>query len=264
MHTTLELQTSTTHATGVDDGILVKRALQGDQRAFESLVHRYTRPLLGYILLFLKDRELAQDVLQQVFLQLSLSLSTLKTDGALHGWLFHVAHNRCVDELRKRQYKQLIRFSELEREDNGEDLVALESIPDLQALPEEIVERLDQRHMLHHAMGTVAPKIRLILYLHCSRDMSFPEISELLNIPLPSVKSYFYRSLPRLRTALLDQGYHVKQEKKDASSIKRCSHNNHPDTFSRSGQHRQSTSSSRKRRHEPTPALALPCIAAAG
>ena len=79
MHSTFEQYTSTSQAIVVADGILVERALQGDQRAFESLVHRYSRSLLSYILLFLKDREHAYDVLQQTFLKLPSSSTFLSS-----------------------------------------------------------------------------------------------------------------------------------------------------------------------------------------
>src|SRR5438132_12030906 len=88
---------------GVPDGVLVGQAQAGDQRAFEFLVSRYHRPLANYILGFLKDGEQVYDVLQQVYLQLYVSLPILLTNVSLKGWLFQVARNRCLDELRRRR-----------------------------------------------------------------------------------------------------------------------------------------------------------------
>ena len=73
---------------GVPDGVLVGQAQAGDQRAFESLVNRYHRPLASYIGVLLNDGEQVSDVLQQVYLQLYVSLPTLLTNVSLKGWLF--------------------------------------------------------------------------------------------------------------------------------------------------------------------------------
>lgn len=86
----------------VPDGVLVEFALKGDQCAFENLVHRYRRPLLILIRGFLKDGDQVYDVLQHVFLKLFVSLPVLLTHVSLKPWLFQVARNRCVDELRRR------------------------------------------------------------------------------------------------------------------------------------------------------------------
>src|SRR5436305_12645211 len=124
----------------VPDGILVGQALAGDQRDFELLVSRYHRPLVSYIRGFLKDDEQANDVLQHVFLQLYLSLPVLLRNVSLRAWLFQVARNRCLDELRKRHRRAEVPFSTLEREDGEEGLSPLEAIPDPEPLPEEMTE----------------------------------------------------------------------------------------------------------------------------
>src|SRR5260370_11667068 len=82
----------------VPDGVLVGQALTGDERAFATLVDRYQDPLLGYIRGMLKDSEQSSDVLQQVLLQLYISLPTLNTQIRLNGWLFLVAPNACINE----------------------------------------------------------------------------------------------------------------------------------------------------------------------
>src|SRR5260370_38836977 len=96
-------QYSVLQGQGVPDGILVGQAQAGDQRAFEFLVSRYHRPLASYIRGFLKDGEQVYDVLQQVYLQLYVSLPFLLTHVSPKDWLFQVARNRCLDELRRRR-----------------------------------------------------------------------------------------------------------------------------------------------------------------
>src|SRR2546430_5078131 len=186
----------------VPDGVLVEQTLAGDQCAFENLIHRYQRPLLIFIRGFLKDGDQVYDVLQHVFFKLYVSLPILLTNVSLKAWLFQVARNRCVDELRRRRRQAEIPFSTFEWKYREEELSPLESIPDPEPLPEEVAERIELHCLLQQAIFSLPPTFRSIVHLRCFRQLSFSEIGRMLNMPEPTVKTYFYRSLLRLRTAL--------------------------------------------------------------
>src|SRR6266516_5164597 len=186
----------------VPDGLLVGKALAGDQYAFEVLVNRYQHQLVNHIQGFLKDHDQSYDILQQVYLQIYLSLPILFRNVSLKGWLFQVASNRCLDELRKRHRRPEVSFSSLEREDGEEGLSPLEVIPDPEPLPEEMTESSELQGSLHAAIVSLPPKFRSIVFLHCFRQLTFSEIGHTLNMQETTVKTYFYRALPRLRRAL--------------------------------------------------------------
>jgi len=69
-------------------------------------------------------------------------------------------------------------------------------------LPEEVAERIDLYCSLQEAIAALPPKFRPIVRLRCFRHLTFAEIGRMLNMPKPTVKTYFYRSLPHLRSAL--------------------------------------------------------------
>ena len=77
------------------------------------------------------------------------------------------------------------------------------AIPDPDPLPEEVVEVSDQYGSLHEVIAVFPPKFRSIVFLHCFRQLTFAEIGHVLGIPGTTAQSYFYRSLPRLRRALV-------------------------------------------------------------
>src|SRR2546425_7081781 len=195
-------QYSILEGQGVSDGVLVGQALAGDQRSFEILVSRYHHPLVSCIRGFLKDDEQVYNVLQHVFLQLYVSLPILLTNVSLKGWLFQVARNRCLDELRRRRRRAEIPFSTLAWEYSEEDLSPIEAIPDPDPLPEEVAEGIDLYSTLQEVTASLPPKVRSIVRLRCFRQLTFSEIGRMLNIPQTTVKTYFYRSLPGLRRAL--------------------------------------------------------------
>src|SRR5436853_7934718 len=80
-----------TMASSLQDGDLVKQAQAGNQAAFETLVERYRVPLHRFVARCFGDYDQRSDVLQQVFVQLYLSLPDLRTDGTIQAWLFRVA-----------------------------------------------------------------------------------------------------------------------------------------------------------------------------
>ncbi|MFL5663700.1 MAG: RNA polymerase sigma factor [Ktedonobacteraceae bacterium] len=78
------------------DGVLVGQIIAGDERTFEILVRRYSALLFDYTYRYMRDYDQACDVLQHVWLQPYLSLSTLRTGKPLKPWLLRVAQNRCL------------------------------------------------------------------------------------------------------------------------------------------------------------------------
>jgi RNA polymerase sigma factor (sigma-70 family) len=193
---------SKTSTPEITDGTLVQQTLAGDQRAFETLVHRYNVPLFNFICHCLGDYDLACDVSQQVFLQLYISMPTLRTGEPLKAWLFQVARNRCLDELRR---KRAIHFSELEAANDDDDLSPLAIMPDMRPLPEEIAERHDLQSALRQAIEALPPKFRSVVLLRYAGQLSFSEIGKTLNMPEATAKTYFQRARPLLRTALASQ-----------------------------------------------------------
>src|SRR5947209_2091375 len=92
-----------TSLSEMTDGMLVKLILAGEEQAFEPLIRRYEKPLFNFICHFLSNYDLACDTLQDVFVKLYLSLPKLRTDQPLKPWLFQVARNCCLDELRRKR-----------------------------------------------------------------------------------------------------------------------------------------------------------------
>lgn len=183
----------------ITDGVLVQQTLAGDQRAFEALVRRYNVPLFNFICHCLGDYDKACDVSQQVFLQLYISMPTLRTGEPLKAWLFQVARNRCLDELRR---KRAIHFSELEATTEDDDLSPLAIMPDTKPLPEEIAEHHDLQQTLRNAIEGLPPKFRSVVLLRYASQLSFSEIGQTLNMPEATAKTYFQRARPLLRAAL--------------------------------------------------------------
>jgi len=200
MHTQEHIRTPS--SLDMTDAVLAKQVLSGDQEAFELLVRCYNTPLFNFICRFLGDYDLACDVLQQVFLRFYTSLPKLGTGEPFKSWLFQVARNCCVDELR-RKHRYAIHFSQLEVENSEGELTGLCDIPDPGPLPEEVVERRDLQVLLQQAIETLPPKFRSVVILRYSSQLSFSEIGKSLGMPEATAKTYFHRAKVLLRKIII-------------------------------------------------------------
>ena len=185
------------------DGMLVKLILAGEKSAFEPLIRRYEQSLFSFIYHLLGNYDLACDILQDVFIKFYLSLPDLRIDQPLKPWLFQVARNRCVDELRR---KHPISFSQLEGSDEEDELSPIAILPDPDPLPEDIAEHHEFQQILHQAINELPLKYRQVVLLRYSARFSFIEIGRILNMPQATAKTYFQRARPLLRQALLSLG----------------------------------------------------------
>ncbi len=188
----------------ISDMVLAQQVLSGEQDAFERLVHRYSTPLFNFICHFLGDYDQACDVLQQVFLRFYTSLPRLGTTEPFKPWLFQVARNCCVDELRRRK-RYAIHFSQLETENSEGEITFLGDMADPGPLPEEIMERHDLQQVLQDAIQSLPPKFRDVVTLRYLAQLSFSEIGRTLDMPEATAKTYFHRAKVLLRKTLSAQ-----------------------------------------------------------
>jgi RNA polymerase sigma factor (sigma-70 family) len=181
------------------DGDLVKQAQAGNQAAFETLVERYRVPLLHYIAYYFADADQRSDVLQQVLIQLYLSLPDLRTEGTIQAWLFRVARNRCLDEVRR---KSVLHFSDLAGEQSEEEALLAEGAALLTPSVEEQAEQHEVRDLISQAISALPQKYQAIVWLRYTSLLTFGEIGRILHIPEATAKTYFQRAKLRLRQSL--------------------------------------------------------------
>ncbi len=184
------------------DGVLVQQVLAGNQLAFEGLVERYHTMLYRFIYHHLGEYDQACDVVQQVFLKLYIALPTLPIGEQLKPWLFRVAQNCCRDELRKRRRRRVTLFSAMEWQAEEEELPPLAAIPDTLPLPEEIAEYHDLQQSLQKAIQALPAKFRSVVLLRYMYQCSFSEIGQVLEMPMTTAKTYYYRACTKLRASL--------------------------------------------------------------
>jgi RNA polymerase sigma-70 factor, ECF subfamily len=177
---------------------LAKLSRGGDRRAFAELVELYKDKIyhLGYRML--NQKQEAEDVVQETFLRVYVNLERYDENQKFSTWIYRIATNLCIDRLRKRKPNYSI---DAEMTDNeGTDWHAI--LPSDEAGPEEELILSETQQNIRDAIQTLPDKYRTVVVLRYLHDMSLQEISDVLEMPVTTVKTRVHRGREFLRKRL--------------------------------------------------------------
>jgi RNA polymerase sigma-70 factor (ECF subfamily) len=182
------------------DEQLIGEYLNGDEKALETLIGRYLKPIYGFVYGYAGNVQEAEDITQEVFLKAWRNLKKFDPQKSFKTWLFAVAKNTAIDFLRK---KRTIPFSAFDNEEGGNDI--LDTLIDPAPLASELAERAEKAGALQDALGKISPKSRKIVSLYHDNQLNFREIAQMLGESLNTVKSRYRRAMVVLRKLLTEK-----------------------------------------------------------
>lgn len=173
----------------LDDEALVERAGKGDDNAaFAELVRRHQGKVRGLLLRLSGDATLADDLAQEVFLRAYRGLVGFEGRSRFSTWLYRIAYNVFLNHrTRTREHASL-----------PEGFEARASAPESELSP----QRYDLRRDLADAVARLPERYRAVVTLYYLQDVSYPEIAEILDLPLGTVKTHLHRAKKLLREHL--------------------------------------------------------------
>jgi RNA polymerase sigma-70 factor (ECF subfamily) len=169
----------------------LRRAQKGDARAFAALVTAYETPVFNYILRIVGDRMLAEDLTQDVFLRIHHGLAGFSLRCRFTTWLFQVAKNRVLDELRARERRP--------HPDALDDVAPLEVVD----APPERIEMIDA---VWRAVAALNPDLKMALLLRDVVGLPYAEIADALEVTLATVKWRIHKARDEVQLALAREG----------------------------------------------------------
>jgi RNA polymerase sigma-70 factor (ECF subfamily) len=181
-----------------DEPLLVAAAKAGDAAAFEELVNRYERKILRLTMNITRNREDAEDAMQDAFMKAYAHLGNFQEDSRFYTWLVRIAANEALMRLRKRRPNQ---FSLDQPIEGDEDLMPRE-IEDWGPSPEQRYAQSEMREILNDVIDQLEPEFRVVFVLRDIEELSTEETAAAVGLSIPAVKSRLLRARLKLRQKL--------------------------------------------------------------
>jgi len=178
----------------------MKRVTQGDQLAFEQLVEKYKQPVFNMIYRTLPDAAEAEDLAQVVFVQVYKSAHRYRVEAKFSTWLFTIARNLCLNELRRRSRHPA---QSLEAAISTEEGGAARQFEDARNVPPP--DRLIQDELVakvSEALRDLPENQRTAVLLYQEQEKSYEEIAGILDLSLSATKSLIHRARETLKQRL--------------------------------------------------------------
>lgn len=177
---------------------LARLARKGDQRAFAEIVDLYKDKLYHLANRMTGNRQEAEDVVQETFLRVYKNLDRYDENQKFSTWIYRIATNLCIDRLRKRRA-----VYSLDSESADHDgLDGYSMMPSEERTPESELILTETQRLIRDAIETLPVKYKSIMILRYLQDLSLQEISDVLDMPVTTVKTRVHRGREFLRKKL--------------------------------------------------------------
>ena len=168
----------------------------GDENAYIELVNRYKDKLINFIFNYLGDLESSEDVVQETMIKLYQKKHYYREIAKFSTWLYTIAKNLANTELRKRKRKNTTLLSQFSKDDKTYDLPSNDPEPG-QEIQTDIVNKI-----IRDAVDQLSEKFKIVIVLRDIQGLSYEDISEIINVPIGTVKSRINRARLQLQVEL--------------------------------------------------------------
>jgi RNA polymerase sigma-70 factor (ECF subfamily) len=189
------------------DENLMMRFQAGDRLAFASLVARHKTPVFNFILRQVRERPVAEDLTQDVFVRVVQSASTFKHEARFATWMYAIARNLCVDHVRRHSHRRVASLEQPVARDGEERGATLaERVADgrPEASAERVLVNADIADRVNRAVEALPAEQREVFLLRQVARVPFKDIARMTGVPENTVKSRMRYALERLQEALAE------------------------------------------------------------
>jgi RNA polymerase sigma-70 factor (ECF subfamily) len=186
--------------TNESDHALIEAAKNGDETAFAVIVSRYRNPITNYLFRFLNDYEEAVDLAQETFVRVYFAIDRYHTDYAFSTYIYRIATNLAISELRKRKRRTILSLTGLFQTESDDTTEFQPTDP--KALPDKDLIDDEQGRVIARAIATLPPKYRIPVILRDIEGRTYEEIASILELGLGTTKSRISRARGLLKEKL--------------------------------------------------------------
>lgn len=188
-------------ASSIEDDKLVADALSGNESSYQKLVDKYDRPIFFHIRKMIREHEMVEDLVQEVFIKAFKNLDTYSNEYAFSTWLYRIATNHTIDYLRKKKL-QTFSINDPIKTKDGEMEVQL---PDESFSTDQPLIKKQRKAIVQDAIQNLPDKYRKVIELRHMEELSYDEIATELDLPLGTVKAHIFRARELLYKSLIDK-----------------------------------------------------------
>ena len=192
------------HRRAKEDAVLVKLAIDGDEKAYRSLIRRYKNPVAQVVYRLVKDRSQVEDLTQEVFIKAFQHLQDFDYEHQFASWLFKIANNHCIDYIRKKKLRVYSIDEQIQTEDGKMDY----EIPDSTYEPDLNMLREQKSKLIRLAIDSLPDKYREVIVLRHQEELSYEEIAAQTGLPVNTIKVQLFRAREMLYKFLKDKIKH--------------------------------------------------------
>ena len=182
------------------DAELMLAFRDGEEAGFEELVQRHRTPLINFCYRIVWDRDLAEDVVQEVFVRIHRHRADYEPRAKFTTYLYRIARNCSVDYLRKSRHQRKDRSLDAEDED-GRSLY--DNVDQRAENPAAGANKEEFADSVIEAIQSLPEEHRIVFILSEVEDMKYAEISEVLDVPVGTIKSRMHNATKKLREKLI-------------------------------------------------------------
>ena len=184
------------------DARLVEEALAGSQDAYRALVERHSRAVLTLVTRLVRDQGVAEELSQDAFVKAFGALRSFDSSYKFSNWILRIAHNVAIDYLRKARPPIVSIDDEVSGRETAD---ALADAREPSAFDRAV--RRDFKDDLEAALAKLRPEFRRLVVMRYLEDLSYEDISEVVGLPLGTVKSHLHRARAALGRLLAESGW---------------------------------------------------------
>jgi RNA polymerase sigma-70 factor (ECF subfamily) len=182
---------------------LIERLIARDERAFNELVRAYERRVLTLVVRMLGNPAEAEDVAQEVFVQVFKAIGTFRGEAKLSTWIYRIAINLCKNRVKYLKVRHASEQDELgEVEERGALGGERRTTVGGMARPDEMMSGKQVEHIVQAAILEIEPTFRECLVLRDVEELTYEQIEEITGLPIGTVKSRIHRARAQLREAV--------------------------------------------------------------
>ena len=180
------------------DEMLISRFQSGDENAYVELVNRYKDKLTNFVFYFLKDEEHSEDIVQETFIRLYEKKHYYKEIAKFSTWIYTIARNLANTELRKKSRTKIMYLSQMSNYKKDYDLKS--SDPELN----KNIENEFLMKEIHAAIDKLPENYKSVIILRDIQGLDYEQISNIIGVPLGTVKSRINRARLQLQVDLMN------------------------------------------------------------